>query len=56
MTIPSDEFSRFDATVRQVMSVSHDELLRREKQWKKERQRAKKNRAKASVQKRDTQR
>jgi hypothetical protein len=38
------EFSRFDATVRKVLSVSHEELVRREKEWK--RQRAKKKRNK----------
>ena len=30
----SNEFQRFDATVRKVLSVSHDELVRREKEWK----------------------
>ena len=38
------EFSKFDATVRKVLSVSHDELVRREKEWKRQRQVAKKNR------------
>jgi hypothetical protein len=40
------EFDRFDAVVRKVLSVSHDELLNREKEWK--RKRAKKKRAKTS--------
>ena len=40
------EFARFDATVRKVLSVSHDELVRREKAWK--RKRARKKRAKAA--------
>jgi U3 small nucleolar ribonucleoprotein component len=40
------EFEKFDATVRQVLSVSHDELKRREKAWK--RKRAKKKRSKTS--------
>jgi len=44
----SEEFERFDATVRKVMSVSHDELVRREKEWKRKRQIAKKKRAKTS--------
>lgn len=38
------EFERFDATMRKVLSVSHDELQRREKEWK--RKRARKKRAK----------
>jgi hypothetical protein len=38
--------SRFDATVRKVLSVSHEELVRREKEWK--RKRAAKKRAKTS--------
>lgn len=37
---------KFDATVRKVLSVSHEELVRREKEWK--RKRAQKKRAKAS--------
>jgi U3 small nucleolar ribonucleoprotein component len=42
----SEEAKKFDATVRKVLSVSHEELVRREKEWK--RQRAKKKRAKTS--------
>jgi hypothetical protein len=41
----SEEFSKFDAVVRKVFSVSHDEIVKREKQWKKNRQRAKQKRA-----------
>lgn len=44
--MPNREFERFDATVRKVLSVSHEELKRREAEWK--RQRAKKKRAKTS--------
>jgi hypothetical protein len=44
----NQEFERFDATVRKVLSVSHDELKRREAEWKRQRQRAKKKRAKTS--------
>lgn len=44
----SQEFERFDATVRKVLSVSHDELIRREKEWKKQRRRTKQKRAKTS--------
>jgi len=39
------EFDKFDATVRKVLSVSHDELKRREKAWK--RNKARRKRAKA---------
>jgi hypothetical protein len=39
------EFKNFDATVRKVLSVSHEELKRREKAWKSER--AEKKRARA---------
>jgi hypothetical protein len=38
------EFEKFDATVRRILSVSHDELKRREKEWK--RKRTKKKQAK----------
>jgi hypothetical protein len=40
------EFEKFDTTVRKVLSVSHDELKRREKTWK--RKRAAKKRARTS--------
>ena len=40
------EAEKFDATVRKVLSVSHDELVRREEEWK--RQRAAKRRARIS--------
>ena len=39
------EFEKFDAVMRKVLSVSHDELKVREAEWK--RQRAKKKRAKS---------
>lgn len=32
------EFEKFDAGVRKILSVSHDELKRREEQWKRERE------------------
>jgi hypothetical protein len=35
------EFDKFDATMRKVLSVSHDELKRREKEWKRKRARQK---------------
>jgi hypothetical protein len=44
----SQEFARFDATVRKVLSVSHEELKRREAEWKRQRRQAKKKRAKTS--------
>ena len=46
------EFEKFDATVRKVLSVSHDELKRREAEWK-QRKLEKKKRAKASPASRD---
>jgi hypothetical protein len=33
----SSEFENFDAGVRKILSVSRDELKRREEQWKQER-------------------
>jgi hypothetical protein len=42
--VSNEEFNKFDAVVRKVLSVSHEELLRREKEWK--RKRARKKRAK----------
>ena len=40
----TSEAEKFDATVRKVLSVSHDELKRREKAWK--RNKARRKRAK----------
>jgi len=42
------DFAKFDAVVRQIMSIPHEEIVRREKEWKRKRQRAKKKRAKTS--------
>lgn len=42
------EYENFDATVRKILSVSHDELVKREKEWKRQRKLAKKRRAKIS--------
>jgi hypothetical protein len=39
------EFEKFDTVMKKVLSVSHDELEQREKQWK--RKSARKRRAKA---------
>ena len=44
----STEAEKFDATVRKILSVSHDELKRREAEWKRQRRLAKKKRAKTS--------
>jgi hypothetical protein len=33
----TDEASRFDTVVRRLLSVSHDELVKREKAWKRKR-------------------
>ena len=38
----SEESVKFDSVVRKMMSVSHDEIVKREKEWKRKRQRAKK--------------
>ena len=37
----SEESSKFDAVVRMMMSVPHDEIVRREKEWKRKRKQAK---------------
>ena len=34
---PHSEAERFDRGVRKILSVSHDEVKRREEQWKRER-------------------
>jgi hypothetical protein len=41
----SQEFNRFDSTVRKILTVSHEELQRRETEWK--RKQARKKRVKA---------
>lgn len=38
------EFDKFDAIVRKVFSVSHDEIVKREKQYQQKRKRAKQKR------------
>jgi len=45
MTDTSSDSERFDATVRKILSVSHDELKRREKAWKRNRTRRKRAKA-----------
>jgi len=35
------EFQKFDAAMQKVLSVSHEELQRREAKWKRERKRKK---------------
>jgi hypothetical protein len=44
----SEESAKFDAVIRKMMSVPHDEIVRREKEWKRKRKAAKKKRAKTS--------
>lgn len=39
------EFQKFDDTVRKMISVPREEILRREKEWKEKRQEEKKKRA-----------
>ena len=38
------DYEKFDATVRKLLSVSHAELQRREKEWKRKRARKKASR------------
>jgi hypothetical protein len=45
----SEESTKFDTVVRKMMSVSHDEIVKREKEWKRKRQRAKNKRAKSGA-------
>lgn len=45
----SGEFENFDALVRKVFSVPHDEIVKREKEYKKKRKREKAKRAKTSL-------
>jgi hypothetical protein len=45
----STEFSKFDALVRKVFSVPHDEIVKREKEYKQKRKRAKQKRAKNAL-------
>ena len=42
----TDEASKFDAVVRKLLSVSHEEIQKRDKEWR--RKRAAKKRAKTS--------
>jgi hypothetical protein len=44
-TTENPEFEKFDAVVRQVLSVSHKELKRREKKYKQQRAKLKKKKA-----------
>ena len=46
MSRKNEEAAKFDMTMRKILSVSHDELVRREKEWKEKR--AQKKRAKTS--------
>jgi len=39
------EFKKFDDVMRKILSVSKEELKKREKAWKRKRERAKKKRA-----------
>ena len=41
----NSEFEKFDAVVRKILSVSHDEIVKREKQYQQKRKRAKQKRA-----------
>lgn len=37
------EFKKFDTAVNKALSVSHDELVRREEKWKKQRKQKRQN-------------
>jgi len=39
----ANEFAKFDVAVTKIVTVSHDELKRREIEWKKQHQRKQKN-------------
>jgi hypothetical protein len=39
------EFKKFDTVMRKILSVSKDELKKRERAWRRKRERAKKKRA-----------
>ena len=43
--VPSQEFQKFDAVMRKILTVSKDELKKREKVWKRKKEQAKKRRA-----------
>ncbi len=42
---PESESQKFDVAMRKILSVSKDELKKREKAWKRKKERAKKKRA-----------
>ena len=42
--MPNQEFDKFDAVVRKVFSVPHDEIVRREKEYQRKRKLAKQKR------------
>jgi len=42
------EAQKFDAVVRKLLSVSHEEIQKRDKEWRRKRERAKKKRARTS--------
>jgi len=41
----TSEFEKFNAALKKIMSVSHDELKRREHEWKKKRKTKKRKQA-----------
>lgn len=45
---PSKEFDRFDVGMKTVLSISREELKRREEEWKKNRPQRKKGKAKTA--------
>jgi hypothetical protein len=47
-TSQSKEFKNFDAAMRKILTVSHDELKRREEEWKLQKQEKRKAKPSAS--------
>lgn len=45
MKAEQTEFQKFDAALTKALSVPHDELVRREEKWKKQRKRKKRDKA-----------
>ena len=44
MKMEASEFDKFDRVMRKILSVSHDELKKREREWKRKRARKKRTR------------
>jgi len=49
MTDRQSDFERFDEVVRKVFAVPHNEIVKREKQWKRKRKQIRDKRARTSL-------